>query len=222
LEVWSGARDGSVENEAGSFLIFDLGRASTLTDETFASYLEAVKENVEELDSANYVGTPLESGFSFYDSNKFLRYDATLDENEVGNSYESYLSSSYTVGTAYMNYEDKNNNWNWTFVDYNLSEVSVAADVEEDETEDEEEDTTTAPDESSIWLLASSISIAVILLFAVVSIIVRKFVVKARKNKGYQPTTVQSVAPARKVKAKKTEENEVKVEVKDENDPYND
>ena len=224
LEVWSGSRTGTVKNEAGSLVLFDLGGASTLTDDTFASILDLAKENVEEIGGENYKGEALESGFSFYDSNKFLRYDESLDENEVTDSYESYLSTAYTVGTAYMNYVDNINLLNVTFVDFNLSEVTVTADVEEEETEEEEDDSATTPDESSIWLLASSISIAVILLFAVVSIIVRKFVMKSRKNKGYQTATVQSVAPARKVKAKKTEEvvNEVKVETNDENNPYND
>ena len=222
LEVWSGSRTGTVKNAAGSLVLFDLGGASTLTDDTFTSMLDAAKENADG-DDTNYAGNYLESGFSFYDSNKFLRYDETLDENEVTDSYESYLSTAYTVGTAYMNYEDGYNLLNVTFVDFNLSEVTVTADVEE-ETEDEEDETTTTTDSAEVWLLASSIAIAVILLFAVVSIIVRKFIMKNRKNKGYQAVTVQSVAPARKVKAKKTEEvvNEVKVETKDENDPYND
>ena len=222
LEVWSGSRDGSVKNAAGSLVLFDLGGASSLSDDSFASILEKVKENAEDENLTHCTGTPLESGFSFYDSNTFLRYDATLDENEVGNSYESYLSSSYTVGTAYMDYKDTMNYTNMIFVDFSFTEASVAPDVEEEEVEDEEEETTTTSD-TNVWLLASSISIAAILLLAVVSIIVRKFVMKTRKKKGYA-VTVQSVAPARKVKAKATEPTvqTQTVEVKDEKDPYND
>ena len=222
LEVWSGSRDGSVKNPANSLVLFDLGGANALTDDSFASILEKVKENVEEKVSG-CSGEALESGYSFYDDSAFLRYDATIDEKKTGSSYESYLSSTYTVSTAYMNYKDENNLTNMIFVDYSCTEASVAPDVKEDETEDEEESTTTTTSDTNVWLLASSIAIAAILLLAVVSIIVRKFVMKSRKRKGHT-VTVQSVAPARKVKAKKTEVTvqTQEVEVKDENDPYND
>ena len=175
-----------------------------MTDDSYSTILDEVKENIEEVDGCT--GESFESGFSFYDSNTFLRYDATLDENEVGNSYENYLSSAYTVGTAYMNYKDENNLTNMIFVDFALSEAVVTPDVEEEDDNVEEEETVT-DSETNVWLLASSISIAVILLLAVVSIIVRKFVMQARKNKGYS-VTVQSVAPARKVKAKKEVDEE--------------
>ncbi|MBR2341290.1 MAG: hypothetical protein IKA72_02645 [Clostridia bacterium] len=207
LEVWSGSRDGSVKNAAESLVLVDLGGANALTDDSFSSILTKVKENVEDIGDPYYFGESYESGFSFYDSNSFLRYDATLDENEVGNSYESYLSSAYSVDTAYMNYQDKINLTNMIFVDFSLSEESVDADVEQDETEDEEVETTT-PSDTNIWLLVSSIAIAVILLLAIISIIVRKYVMKARKRKGYNTVSVQSVAPARKVKEKKTEETD--------------
>ena len=224
LEVWSGSRDGEETNGNDSLVLFDLGGANGLTDDTFASILEKVKENVEDENLTHCTGEAIESGFSFYDSNKFLRYDATIDENKSGSSYESYLSSAYEVGTAYMDYKDTVNLTNMIFVDYSYTEADVAPDVEEEEVEDEEEETTTTSD-TNVWLLASSIAIAVILLLAVVSIIVRKFVMKSRKKKGYETVTVQSVAPARKVKAKKTEVSEPteeEVEVQDENNPYND
>lgn len=204
LEVWSGSRDGATKNAAESLVLVDLGGANALTDESYSTILDEVKENVEEVDGCT--GESFESGFSFYDSNTFLRYDATLDENEVGNSYENYLSSAYTVGTAYMNYKDENNLTNMIFVDFALSEAVVTPDVEEEDDKVEEEETTTTSD-TNVLLLASSISIAVVLLLAVVSIIVRKFVMQARKNKGYS-VTVQSVAPARKVKAKKEVDEE--------------
>ena len=203
LEVWSGSRDGVTKNAADSLVLVDLGGANALTDDSFSSILDKVKENVEDIPGCT--GESFESGFSFYDSNTFLRYDASLDENEVGNSYESYVSSAYSVGTAYMNYYDENNLTNMIFVDYALSEATVTPDLDEEDEEETEEETTT-DSETNVLLLASSIAIAVFLLFAVVSIIVRKFVMQARKNKGYT-VTVQSVAPARKAKKEVDEEN---------------
>lgn len=221
LEVWSGTRDGVTKNPSNSYVLFDASGASTLTDETFPSLIQEAKDNVE-FSSSLYSGEFVEGVYSFYDDASFLRYDETIDDNAVGNSYESYLSSAYTSGTAYMTYEDKANLIKVTFVDFNLSEVTVAADVEEEETEDEEEETTTTPSETNMWLLVSSIVIAVVLMLAVISIIVRKFVEKARRKKARE-VSVKSVAPARKVSAKKAKpEKKEKTEIKDENDPYND
>ncbi len=221
LEVWSGTRDGATKNPSNSYVLFDASGASTLTDDTFPSLIEEAKENIE-FSSNLYSGEFVEGVYSFYDDTSFLRYDETIDDNGIGNSYENYLSSAYESGTAYMTYEDKANLIKVTFVDFNLSEVTVAADIEEDETETEEEDTTTPPSETNMWLLISSIVIAVVLMLAVVSIIVRKFVEKARRRKARE-VSVKSVAPARKVKAKKAKpEKKETSEVKDENDPYND
>ena len=183
LEVWAGNREGTEKIAKGEYVLFDASGASTLTDDTFKSLIEEAKENIEaDTQKNNYAGESFDGVYSFYDDAAFLRYDATLDENEIGNSYESYVASAYTEGTAYMSYTDKANLLNATFVDFNLSEVTVAADVEEEEDDTTEEETTTEP-ETNIWLLASSIVIAAVLVLAVISIIVRKAVQKARKNK---------------------------------------
>ena len=201
LEVWSGTRDGSVKNPAASYVMFDASGATTLTDETFKSLVEASKENLEDPTLSDvYSGSYKEGVYSFYDSASFLRYDSSIDENEVGNSYESYLSSAYTEGTAYMTYENKIQLLKITFVDFALSEQTVAADVEEEE-KDEEEIVDETPSETNMWLLISSIVIAVVLLLAVVSIVIRKFIEKARKKKARASAT--KPASARKVKAKK-------------------
>ena len=177
LEVWSGSRDGAVKNPAGSVVIFDKITSDALTADTWKSNLDERKEDLTE--ETDY----FESVFSFYDSNKFLRYDANADTNEVGNSYESYLSSAYTSSIAYLKYA-KDNVYEM-YIDYSLSDVTVTADVDEDETEDTETEEETKPEsEMNIWLLISSIAIAGVLLLAVVSIIVRSIVKKARKNRG--------------------------------------
>ena len=99
-----------------------------------------------------------------------------------------------------MTYEDNVQLIKATFVDFNLSEQTVEADVEEEDVEEEQEETTTTS-ETNMWLLISSIVIAVVLLLAVVSIIVRKFVEKARRKNAR--STVVKASTARKVKAKK-------------------
>ena len=177
LEVWSGSRDGSVKNPAGSVVVFDTITAEALTADTWTSNLEERKESLTE--ETDY----FESVFSFYDSGKFLRYDATADENGVGDSYESYLSSAYTSDIAYLRYA-KDGVYEM-YMNYSLEDVTVTADVDEEETDDETTDDTTEPEsETNIWLLVSSIAIAAVLLLAVVSIIVRNAVKKARKSRG--------------------------------------
>lgn len=201
LEVWSGTRDGFA-NPANSFVMFDASGATTLTADTFASLVDASKEKIDDENLGDdYNGSYLKGVYSFYDAKDFLRYDSTIDENEVGSSYESYLSSVYEEGTAYMLYEDNVQLIKATFVDFNLSEQTVEPDVEEEETEEEvEEESSTS--ETNMWLLISSIIIAVVLLLAVVSIIVRKFVEKARKKKA-RAIGSRTANTTRKVKAKK-------------------
>lgn len=184
LEVWNGERTAEGRQAAvGSYVLFDASGASTLTDDTFASYIEGARDNVE-FDATNYaIGSDYENAYSFYDDNRFLRFDASLVENDVTNAYESYDATTYAKNTAYFTYEDKITYLKATFVDFNLSDLTVTPDVEEEETEDEEEESTTTPSETNMWLLISSIIIAVVLILAVISIIVRKFIAKARKNK---------------------------------------
>lgn len=185
LEVWSGDRENKA-NGAESFVIFDANSPDAV-DEKFATLID---QRVEEIDLDETAGSYFESVFSFYDSAKFLRYDKTADENEVGNSYESYVSSTYTASVAYLKYA-KNGEYE-IYADYTLTETTVTADVEEDDGETEDEETET--DSTNLWLLASSIAIAAVLLFAVISLIVRKLVVGKRRKRG---------ALARSVKEKK-------------------
>ena len=174
LEVWNGARDGA-GSAVGSYVIFDAYKPDSVSDAT--AYGELLNEKKELVSEDAY----FESVFSFYDSAKFLRYDETMDEKGVGNSYESYAQSTYTSGVAYLKYESKTEYQ--LYADYALSDVTVAADVEEPEDEKEEEkETETNP--TNVALLASSIVIAAVLLLAVISLVVRKIVVKVRKNRG--------------------------------------
>jgi hypothetical protein len=208
LEVWSGSRDNAVKSAAGSYVLFDVNNPGDLTADSFTNLIKEFEDEAQ----ASFKDT-----FSFYDSNKFLRYNETIDENEVGNSYKSYVSSAYTEGTAYLAHYA--NGVYEKFFDYSLSEVSVAADVNDD-------NTTTTPDaeetvaETNMFLLISSLAIAAVLLLAVVSLVVRKVFLKNRGKK------VRTVKPEKKSdkapKAKKEKPAKKAEEPKDENDPYND
>ena len=184
LEVWNGDRENKV-NGANSYVIFD-AYSPDAVDDKFATLID---QRVEEIDADETAGSYFESVFSFYDSAKFLRYDKTADKNEVGNSYESYVSSAYTQGVAYLEYA--NGGEYEIYADYSYAETTVVHDEEEDDSDTEEETTT---DPTNLWLLGSSIVIAAVLVFAVISLIVRKLVAGKRRKRG---------ALARSVKEKK-------------------
>ena len=148
LEVWNGDRENKV-NAAGSYVIFDAYTPGAV-DEKFSTLLD---QRVEEIDANEEAGSYFKSAFSFYDSAKFLRYDKTADKNEVGNSYTSYLSSSYTESVAYLAYAQGGEYE--IYADYALTETTVTADVESEDGESEEE---TITDPTNVWLLASSIA----------------------------------------------------------------
>ncbi len=170
LEVWNGARGG--ENvAAGSYVMFDSWTPDDLNATTWETMLKEKDEGA----------TKFESVFSFYDSAKYLRYDETLDELNVGNSYKSYDATSYTESVVYLETADKYT----VFADYSALETAVAKDVVEEETEEEE--TEEEENETNGWLLASSIAIAAVLLLAIVSLIIRKVVSVRRKKRGVYP-----------------------------------
>ena len=147
--------------------------------------IEYRKETIETQKEGDDFGFFYEGVYSFYDTDKFLRYDKNLDANEVGNSYESYKASAYTSGVEFLQYADEETIE--TYVDYALSEQMPDADVEEDESEEEEEEEDSEFDSASAWLLAGSILIAAALLFSVTAVIVRKLLQKrhprAKKQK---------------------------------------
>ena len=173
LEVWNGTRDGSVKNGANSYVMFDAYKPADVDATSFANLIKERQDL-----GADY----FESVYSFYDTDKFLRYDETADKNEVGDSYESYLSSAYTKNVAYLAYQDESKTVYETYVDYALSEIEVAADVEESDDEDASDEDETSDEPTNVWLLASSIAIAGVLLLAVASLIIRKVVKNRRKH----------------------------------------
>ncbi len=191
LEVWSGSRDGDTAvagtdvNPNGTFVAFDSWQVSDPTDANFKTMSDSAKEKLSEgqLES-NY----FESAFSFYDTDKYLRYDESVDENGVGNSYDDYDATDATTytahkaSTAYLRYE--NGNEYTAFADYATLETSVNTDPAETEDDSDSSDDTTATSDTNVWLLVSSIILAAVLLLAVVSLLVRKIIAKSRKNRG--------------------------------------
>ena len=170
LEVWSGERNGAA-NPANSYVIFDANNPGT-ADSNFSSLIEDYEDKAQ---------TKVEGVFSYFDSAKYLRYNAELDENKIGNLYEkSYVPSSYTEGIVYLAYAD---GLDYTaFADYSYSEITVAATVEEEEEEEDKTDDSTE-DGTNVWLLASSIVLAAVLLLAIASIAIRKILKKHRKTR---------------------------------------
>ena len=211
LEVWSGARDGSFESNAGSYVIFDDSGISTVEESTYQDKLKERKEVVSENDY-------FESVFSFYDTAKFLRYDSTADEKEVGNSYDEYKSSAYTSGIAYLYFEDDKHAE--MYVDYQFQDVTVEVDpeiVEDDTPGDTTEET---GNESNPWMLASSIALVAVLLLAIVSVLFRKVLAKFFK-KIFAKFKKKDKKSKEKVKKEKKAKKQA-VEQRDENSPYND
>lgn len=189
VEVWSGERNGAA-NPANTYVAFDTNNPGD-AESNFTSLIEEYKDE----ESAVY----FEGVFSYFDSDSYLRYNSALDENKVGNVYEkSFVPSDNLSGVAYLSYTESNRYT--TFADYSLSEKTVAATIEDDDAADKEE-TEENGDETNAWLLASSISIAAVLVLAVASLIIRKVVARVRRKRGYKVKTTS----ANKVKSSKKE-----------------
>ena len=174
MEVWSGDRNGNAGDKG--YVIFDTYNPGS-ADSNFTSLMDEYKENES---AVQFNGV-----FSYFDTAMYLRYNASLDEIGDGNLYEeNYSPTAQTEGIAYLLY-DTDEEFT-VFADYQYSEKAVTAstpDADEDDTDDSTSDTEA---ETNIWLLVSSLAIAVILVFVVISIIVRKIWAKVRKNRAAQ------------------------------------
>src|SRR5699024_10567342 len=98
---------------AGSYFFFDSYSSTDVADD----YSTLLDEKIDDLkeDSANLVDPEDPTSnligslagyytFTFYDAPDYLRYDATEDEEELGNPYGSYTQSSYSEAVAWLNY----------------------------------------------------------------------------------------------------------------------
>ncbi len=178
LEVFSGYKDGNAikANGADTYVVFDTTNPGTAED-NFTGLMEEYKDT-------DKVSAKLEGVFSYYDAATYLRYDESLDTENVGNLYkENYTAIAQVEGVAFLKYVDGNEYA--TFADYTHSEKTITASAVEEDTEDSSsssEDT----EEPNVWLLASSLAVAGVLLLAIISIVVQKLVARSRKKAAAQ------------------------------------
>ncbi len=180
LEVWSGDRNGEANPmatmDAASYVLFDCndpGDASA----NMPGLIEEYKDKVADTDK-------FEGVFSYFDTDKFLRYNSSLDEKGYGNLYaDNYDATAQEEGVAYLKYA-QGGVYNM-FADYSFTEQTVTADTPNDGSNDNTSDDDTAVEGTNPWMAAASIVLAVVLLAVVAIIIVRKVVKKIRKAKGY-------------------------------------
>ncbi len=211
LEVWSGSRveEENVVNKstdsAASYVMFDTNNPGD-AEGNFSALIEE-KKDVEG-------ATMFESIFSYNDSASFLAYDKSLDTDKVGNLYAD--SAARSEGVAYLAFTENGNQT--VFADYQYSEITIVAQAQEEEEEVETPETDDhETDETNVAMLFSSIVIALVLVFAIASIVARKIIKNYRKTHG-----VKAKAPkAKKEKAVKVKKA-VEEEKQDEDSPYND
>lgn len=239
LEVWSGTRDGSVKSPAGSYVFFD----ASSPDSADSVYADLVNGEIETIKTANgwSKDDDFKAGyaevryyaFSFYDTPAFLRYDSTLDENDVGNSYASYDATSYPEGVIYLysvNTTDLPDQKQLKmFVDFSYIDVSVTPDSSSSSSDSGSTTTDDSESNGNMWLFISSLVVAAALIVAVIGLAVQKILQKTHIKKARAVAADPTGATKRRRFARKNPETksvekpvEKKAPPKDENDPYND
>ncbi len=234
LEVFSGDRLGTDPNPADSYVLFDnyinadvSSDYTTLRDEAVDAL--KLKNNVSDKDNLPE-SLALYYTFTFYDADFYLRYDATQDEDDLGNPYGSYTQSEYTENIIYLYVDDIDGTLlnvgpsYAMYIDYSSTDVTVEADDlgSSDNNSDSSDTTTTDINEGQLILLISSSLIAIVLFIVIILMIVRKLMKKFRKKakpvsqvkKSNKLHVVEDEAPA--------QPEAPAPEKKDEDDPYND
>lgn len=182
LEVWAGTRNDEDGNGlvAKSYVIFDDYKSESVSD-----YDDVLSEAVTELKDKAGIGEKdnLTEGalyytFTYYDSPTYLRYDATKDEEKLGDPHGSYKQSTYSEQLIALLYDE-----NTLFLDYSAYNVSVPEDDLGTGDKNETPEDTDKGDGANVWLLVASGSVAAALVFAIVAVIVQRAVKASRKNK---------------------------------------
>ena len=220
LEVWSGSRDASIENEANSFVVYDLVSYSdldessfnSLRDENLTDYAEAkgFDSTDELLDAykkapADYNDELVYFHYSLYDDDDYKSYDASrTDESDP---YADYDASTYSDMVAYFDYKYQlaNEEYYDTYVDYSAYEQTVTS-SSSDETEDED-DTTNEPT-YNVWLLVSSIVLAAALIFTLLALLIRKLLSNIRVKGSKKSKPMYDNTRKRYIRKLKLEESE--------------
>ncbi len=215
LEVWSGSRDGETKNGAGSYVFcgsYVSADASTDFETNRDAAVAEIKETLnKDREEKDYLGKkdPLPADyenagyytFTFFDSADYLRYDETTDEEGLGDPYYSYLQSSNEEQLVWLRYDQEAQKGLYAqstfYLDYSASDVTVEREYPEQNNPDTDHDHTdeTGEEPMNIWLLIASGSLAVVLLFAIGAVIVRRILknrskrtrVKAPKDKRVRP-----------------------------------
>ena len=220
LEVWSGSRDASVQNEANSFVIYDIVSYSDLDESTFNSLLEENLsdyaenkgfENTDELLDAykaspsDYTDELVYYHYSLYDDDDYASYDASRTDDS--DPYADYDASTYSDMVAYFDYTHRlaNEEYYDTYVDYSAYEQSVSSSSSEDT--DEDEDTTEGPG-YNIWLLVSSIVLAAVLIFTLLALLIRKLLSNIRVKSAKKAKPMYDNTRKRYIRKLKLEEAE--------------
>lgn len=181
LEVWAGTRTDAEGNGLAkkSYVIFDDYKSESVSD-----YDDILKEAVAELkdeagisEKDNLTEGALYYAFTYYDSPAYLRYDATKDEEKLGDPHGSYKQSTYSEQLIALLYGE-----NTLFLDYSAYDVSVPEDDLGNKDEEEKPDETAGASDANVWLLIASGSVAAALVFAIVAVIVQRAIKAKRKN----------------------------------------
>ena len=227
LEIWSGDRTGN-PNAAGTYVMVD-GNPSAVTNAS-ADYdkILAAYEDYKPEEGENITVKQFKSVFSYYDTDKYLRYNKDLDTDNVGDlykkTYDGMLSDPTTVPTEetiylYVGAQTENQRYLINYATQDQTVPAAESDKEEP-TPDSSSDDTATDSGMNPWLLASSIAIAVVLVLAVLSIVFRKVWKKVRKNVATK-TRKPKKSKAKTVKVKTVKAEEPTEEI-DEDSPYND
>ena len=198
LEVWSGSRDAQTQNNANTFVAFDVVSYSSLDQSSFDSLVsenldeyaqsldlrnaEELKESYEKNPDTYINGTDTQLvyyHYSLFDDDDYKSFDANYSEDS--DSYADYDPSTYSNSVSYFNYRHDiaGTEYYDTFVNYSTYEVTVATSTEDDTTT--EEDTANTP-EYNVWLLVASIVLAIVLVFTLIALLIRKLLANIRKK----------------------------------------
>ena len=211
LEVFSGARDGSDPNPAGSFVAFDecgsdalsenydglLDEAiDTMTDENgyTDSRLNGTTVTLEEDEETGRLvyadgekaGQTYENAqyyaYTFYDDAAYRRFDSTLDENKLGDPYEAYVQSSNKEELTYLYYETSLGGESVYSMFLNYNAVHQSVEADEGLETDDEETTDNWWEDPDFWLMLSSIILAVVLILVLIIMLIVKLVGRVGKK----------------------------------------
>ncbi len=234
LEIWSGDRTGN-PNAAGTYVMVDGNPSANTNASTQYEKLLADYADYEDGTATVEDGTleKYSSVFSYYDTDKFLRYNKDLDKDEVGDLYKKTYDTMqkndagefkpFEEAVYYLSVGAQDDNQLFIINYETQDQVVAAAEIEDEETPSDSSDDHTHTDNGmNPWLLTSSIAIAAVLVLAVLSIIFRKVWKKVRKNIVAKPRKAKKTkVKAVKVKKVETKADEPKEEI-DEDSPYND